>query len=50
MYWYLKQLKTDLNVLTISTVEQEDITSLSSEYFKAADFIICVPANMTKTY
>lgn len=48
--WYLKRLKPELNYLTISTVLQEDISSVAEENEGKADFIIVVPENMTKTY
>ncbi len=48
--WYLKQRKPDLNYGTISTVLQKDISSLSEENKGLADFIICIPDNMTRTY
>ena len=50
IYWYLKQTKPNIKIMTISTVEQNDINTLDNEYIKAADFIICVPEKMTKTY
>jgi len=50
IYWYLKQAQKDIKILTISTVEQEDIHSLKEENINKADFIICVPEDMTKTY
>ena len=48
--WYVNESKPGLNMLTISTVEQADITKLSSDFIGQADFIICVDQNMTKTY
>ena len=48
--WYLNQYKPGLNMLTITTVEQADITNLKDEFLGEADFIICVDNNMTKTY
>jgi len=48
--WYLKRSNPALNYLTISTVLQEDISSLAAENEGRADFIIVVPENMTKTY
>lgn len=48
--WYLNQYKPGLKILTISTVEQADITKLEADYLGEADFIICVDHNMTKTY
>jgi uncharacterized iron-regulated protein len=50
IYWYLKNQNPDLNILTIATVEQEEIDSLTSENSGLADYTICVPASMTKTY
>jgi uncharacterized iron-regulated protein len=35
---------------SISTVLQKDISKLESEYLGKADFIICVPENMTSTH
>lgn len=37
-------------MLTISTVSQSKINKLEKEYFGKADFILCVPENMTKTH
>ncbi len=48
--WYLNKLNPSAKVLTISTVEQDDISKLSADHIGKADFIICVDANMTKTY
>jgi uncharacterized iron-regulated protein len=48
--WYLKQGNPDLKILTITTVEQDTISDLNDEYKNLADYILCVPANMTKTY
>lgn len=48
--WYLQQEKPNLNYVTISTVSQKDIGKLEKEYLGKADFIICVPETMTKTY
>lgn len=48
--WYLKQENPDLKILTISTVDQDTITDLKEEFKNVADFILCVPADMTKTY
>ncbi len=48
--WWLKQANSDLNILTITTVEQDTINPLSDEFKNKADFIIAVPSDMTKTY
>jgi hypothetical protein len=51
--WYLneynKRTATPLNIITISTVEQENLSKLDEENQGKADFIICIPADMTKT-
>jgi hypothetical protein len=44
-------LSTKLNNgLPIATVEQDNIDKLDKEHQGKADFIICVPSRMTKTY
>ncbi len=48
--WYLKRQNPALKILTISTVEQENIDNLSKENFNKADFIIVTPQDITKTY
>ncbi len=48
--WYLKRKNADMRILTIATVEQTDITKLTPDNIMAADYIICVPDDMTKTY
>lgn len=48
--WYLNNYKPGIKVVTISTVRQEDISTLSEESTNVANFIICVPENMTGTY
>lgn len=46
---YIKQQNSAIKTLTISAVAQSDIDSLSSDYRNQADFIICIPDDMTKT-
>jgi uncharacterized iron-regulated protein len=48
--WYLQKSKRNIKVATIHVAEQSDIAKLEDENKKAADFIICVPKDMTKTY
>ncbi|WP_162428812.1 ChaN family lipoprotein [Pontibacter pudoricolor] len=48
--WYLKQKQPNLKVATITTVTQEDVEKLTDENKNKADFILVVPATMTKTY
>lgn len=47
--WWVKKLRPELSVMTISTVSQDTIADLNKEYMNRADFIIVVPENMTKT-
>jgi len=48
--WYLKKQNPDLKILTITSVEQNDIDSLNEETIGIADYTICIPSSMTKTY
>ena len=48
--WYLRQISNRMLLMTISTVEQDDISQLEEEYLGQSDFIIAVPSTMTKTY
>jgi uncharacterized iron-regulated protein len=48
--WYLQKKNPDLKIVTITTVEQEDISILLKENQKVANYILCVPEDMTKTY
>jgi hypothetical protein len=50
IYWWLKQARPDLRILTISTVSAETPEELSEDALGKADFIISVPDNMTTTY
>ncbi len=48
--WHLKKARPDLNIVTITTIEQENIDKLKEEDKDKADFIFVVPESMTKTY
>ncbi|MFT5833406.1 MAG: putative iron-regulated protein [Cognaticolwellia sp.] len=49
--WYINEMsEADLDIQTITTVEQTDIDKLDEKYFGKANFIIVVPEDMTKTY
>ncbi len=49
--WYLGIYSDQqLDIVTISTVEQDDISRLDQDNFGLADFIITVTSSMTKTY
>lgn len=47
---YLRQTDPKLKVLTVSTVSQEQLSKLEKEHEVKADFVLVVPADMTKTY
>jgi len=48
--WFINKSKPELKIISITTVEQESLDSLTEEHFGSADFIIVVPNSMTKTY
>ncbi|MEM6772630.1 MAG: ChaN family lipoprotein, partial [Bacteroidota bacterium] len=48
--WYLEQYAPELNVVTITTVSEEDVSELSEDNTGKAHFTLAVPALMTKTY
>ena len=47
--WYLKLLNPNLKIVTIASTEQESIEKLDKESDNVANFILCIPENMTKT-
>ncbi len=50
IYWYLKKGNPNLQISTVSVIEQENIKKFDTENKLKADFIIVVPSTMTKTY
>lgn len=48
--WYLRKYKPEIKIITIATVEQNQIYKLENEHLNIADFIIIVDEDMTKTY
>ncbi|HAI75721.1 MAG TPA: iron-regulated protein [Microscillaceae bacterium] len=48
--WYLKKQNPQLNILTISSVEQKQLESLMPENQNLASFILVIPQSMTKSY
>jgi len=48
--WYLRQQQPGLRILTISSVEMPDPDKPASDNRNLADFVIAIPADMTKTY
>jgi uncharacterized iron-regulated protein len=51
--WYLKEYNkrnaTELKILTITAVEQDDLNELKKDNLGKADFIVCIPEDMTQT-
>ncbi len=50
MNWFLEQVGAEPEIVTISTVRQEETGRLEEEFRGKADFIICVPSTMTRTH
>jgi uncharacterized iron-regulated protein len=48
--WYLKKYRPELTFMSITTIEQDDVSKLSKEAIGIADFTVAVPMTMTKTY
>lgn len=49
--WHIKQKRSDLKIVTISSIEADDITKPAKEELAGrANFIIAIPSPMTKTY
>jgi uncharacterized iron-regulated protein len=48
--WYLYKYSPSIKVVTITTVLQDDIDKMSSDNKDMADFVIVIPASMTRTY
>ncbi len=48
--WYIKQKRPDLKILVISSVQQENLDSLTTENKELGDFILVTPEDMTQTY
>ena len=47
--WHLLQENPKMNIKTIAVVMQKDVSKLDEENLNLADFIICIPDNMTQT-
>lgn len=48
--WYLKKYDPALTILTIHPVEQDSVEKLEDTNRNKANYIICIPADMTKTF
>ena len=47
---YVLKNSPSKKVITLSTVNQENLNELDDEFLGLADYILCVPNSMTKTY
>jgi uncharacterized iron-regulated protein len=50
IYWYLKQANPDIAIMTIATVEQDNLDALDEANKGLADFIIVLPKDAPKSY
>ena len=48
--WYLRQQRPELKILTLSSVELPDAGKPAATNRNLADFVLAIPADMTKTY
>jgi len=48
--WYIKKERPDLKIITIASVEQDSPEELTEENSGLADFTICIPSTMSKSY
>ncbi|MFN3802078.1 ChaN family lipoprotein [Belliella pelovolcani] len=48
--WYIKQMYPEAKILTIATVEQNDISNLEDASIGIADFIFVLPSDSPKSY
>ncbi|MBO0937392.1 ChaN family lipoprotein [Fibrella sp. HMF5335] len=48
--WYLRQQNPSLKIITISSVEADDITKVDRDWKGLANYVLAIPGDMTKTY
>ncbi len=48
--WYLQKQNPSLKILTIASVEQENMNKLNEKSKDIATYILAIPSDMTKTY
>jgi uncharacterized iron-regulated protein len=48
--WYLRKYQPQIKIITIATVEQNQLEKLDKEHLNKADFILVIDEDMTKTY
>ena len=50
IYWYLKKMAPNLEILTIATIEQKELKKISTEDYNKADYILVIDEDVTKTH
>lgn len=48
--WYLKRNEPNLQIITIATIEQEDLEKILPEEYNKADYILVIDEDVTKTH
>jgi len=48
--WYLLKINPNFKIMTIGSTEQESVDALEKDNLGLANFILCTPASMNKTY
>lgn len=48
--WYLNKYQPGTRIVTIATIQQDEIGSLDDEFKGKADYLIVIPSSMTKTF
>jgi uncharacterized iron-regulated protein len=48
--WYLRHENPELRIMTISSVEQDTLDVLKEENLNLANYTLCIPSSMCKTY
>lgn len=48
--WYLRKNQPKIKIITIATVEQNQLDKLENEHLNKANFILVIDEDMTKTY
>jgi uncharacterized iron-regulated protein len=48
--WFIQQKMPDKKIVTIATIEKDDINELTDEEMKLGDFILVIPKSMTITH
>ncbi|WP_375448513.1 ChaN family lipoprotein [uncultured Fibrella sp.] len=48
--WYLRQQQPNLKIVTVSSVDAEDISKPQADWKGLATYILAIPGDMTKTY